>query len=178
MKPTFKNRPNASHKVGNREIWESRSPAVVGIIFAFANNNLYVLAEKRSKNMPDEPGKWVVPCGYMDWDESGWDALRREIYEETSFFIDKFKKNLVYDNDKEPFFVKTTPDENRQNIAINYCLLFDFEKTGLPKTVEKYKDHEVDQVKWVDYKEIDDYPWGFEHEKRIEMALKKCEILK
>jgi len=34
MKPSFKNRPNTAHRVGDKEVWESRSPAVVGFIFS------------------------------------------------------------------------------------------------------------------------------------------------
>jgi len=123
--------------------------------------------------MPDAPNKWCAPCGYMDWDESGWDALRREVYEETSFFIDKYKKFIVYDHEKEPFYVKTDPDENRQNIALNYMLIFDFEKTGLPKEIEKFKDSEITEIKWISLADVDDYPWAFQHDARIEMAFKK-----
>jgi 8-oxo-dGTP pyrophosphatase MutT (NUDIX family) len=173
MKPIFKNRPNKSYKIGNKEIWESRSPASVGIIFGFINKDLYVLAEKRAKIMPDAPGLWVVPCGYMDWDENGWDALRREVYEETSFFIDDYKEYIVFNNDKQPFYVMTEPHENRQNVALNYCLVFDFCKIGLPLEVEQYKDKEIEKVRWIHYSKINNYKWAFEHNKRIKMALKK-----
>lgn len=173
MKPVFKNRPNTAHKVGDKEIWESRSPAVVGFIFSIVGQDMLVLAEKRSNKMPDQPGKWVVPCGYLDWDENGWDALRREVYEETSFLIDNYSKYVVYDHEKDPFYVMTEPRENRQNVALNYCIIYDFTDKGLPLKVEKYTDDEVAQVKWINIKDIRKYDWAFEHDKRIDMALNK-----
>jgi len=177
MKPTFKNRPNIVHKVGDREVWESRSTAVVAVILAYANNKIYVLGEKRSNIMPDAPNLWVVPCGYIDWDENGWNALRREVYEETSFFIDTYKDYIVYDNNKEPFFVNTEVTENRQNIALTYCVLFDFEKRSLPKDVELHTDKEIAAIKWIPIEEISKYKWAFDHEKRIQQALNKIEVL-
>ena len=73
--------------------------------------------EKRSPIM-DQPGKWCVPCGYMDCDESGIEAVIREVFEETSFYIPDLKHRLKSDNKGQPFFINTDPSENRQNIAI------------------------------------------------------------
>jgi len=179
MTPIFKHRPNKVHNINGKDIWESRSPAVVAFIFALYKDELYILGEKRSENMPQGPGRWVAPCGYMDWDESGWNALRREVYEETSFFIDTYKKYIIYDNNKEPFFVKTDPNENLQNVALNYSIFFDFDKrkSGIPYDIEAYSDKEVSQVKWILYNEVSKYDWAFEHDIRIEMAIQKCNLL-
>ena len=86
----FNNTPNTLHTIEGRMVPESRSVAVVGVIVAIDKHtslsylgckDIYVLAEKRSRNM-DSPGKWCLPCGYLDWDETGPEALIREVYEE------------------------------------------------------------------------------------------------
>ena len=176
MKPVFHNRTNKEHKFidefnQNKVIWESRSVAVVGILFALVNNELFVLTEKRSDTMMDEPGKYCVPCGYLDWDENGWDALRREVYEETSFLIDDYKKYLVHDNNQSPFFVNTSPTENRQNVAMSYALVFDFPPNVFPRHIENHVDHEIAEVKWLPYADRNEYSWAFNHNQRINMAL-------
>lgn len=171
MKPTFYNKLNNVYEVDGKQIWESRSVAVVGILFALVNNELFVLAEKRSDTMADEPGKWCLPCGYLDWDENGWDALRREVYEETSFFIDSYDKYLAFDNNHAPFFINTSPTENRQNIAMSYALLFDFPYGVFPKGIELHTDTEVSEIKWLPYVERNEYAWAFNHNRRINMAL-------
>jgi 8-oxo-dGTP pyrophosphatase MutT (NUDIX family) len=173
--PIFNNRPNNEYKVDrDKTIWESRSNGLNAVIFGICSDNIFVLAEKRSSTIMDLPNRWCLPCGYLDWDETGWEGLVREVYEETSFFIPKYKNNLIFDNDKQPFFVNTDPKENRQNVALNYCLIFDFSK-GLPNHVESYKDEEISQIKWIPIEHIKKYNFAFNHDKRIEMAIEKFE---
>jgi len=175
MKPKFKNRGNEEVKLPDgRTVWLSRSPAVVAVVLAIHKDNIFVLAEKRSKTMMDAPGMWAVPSGYLDWDESGWDAVVRELYEETSFYVPKFESNLIFDNDKEPWFVRTDPGENRQNIALSYCLIYDFSKR-LPTEIETYKDSEIEEIKWIPVEQVltSGKQWSFNHDERIEMAVEK-----
>ena len=179
MKPVFKSRENQRYVVDGKEVWESRSTAVGAVIIGIdKQDNVFVLAEKRSQKMPDGKGLWVVPSGYLNYDEDGWDAMRRETYEETSFFVDEHEESLVFDNEKEPFYTHTKPTENRQNIVLWYCLVYDFYNTGIPKKVESYKDSEIDIVKWIPIDKISSYEWAFNHGKRIEMALNKIDLSK
>ena len=175
MEPKFKNRANAEHKLPNgKTVWESRSSAVVAVVLAIHKHNIFVLAEKRSQTMMDAPGLWAVPSGYIDWDESGWDAVVRELYEETHFYIPKFEHNLIFDNDIQPFFVRTDPEENRQNISLSYCLIYDF-SVNLPKEVEIFKDKESDEIKWIPIEQVmnSGREWAFNHDERVEMAVEK-----
>ena len=55
--PKFKNRDNKVYKTEDGEVWASRSCAIVGAILFIFKEELYVLAEKRSKLM-DSPGLW------------------------------------------------------------------------------------------------------------------------
>ena len=173
MKPVFKNKENKQYNVDGKEVWESRSVAVGVVIFAAVEDMLYVLIEKRSKKMPDGAGLWVVPSGYIDYNENGWDAIRRETYEETSFFIDTYKKDILFDNDKQPFYVHSEPNENRQNIVLWYTLLIDFTKKGLPEEILSYKNSEIDGVEWLSTEKLNSHKWAFNHKERIKMALNK-----
>jgi 8-oxo-dGTP pyrophosphatase MutT (NUDIX family) len=177
MKPTFKSRPNILHKIKGRDVWESRSTAVAAVILAMYKDNVFVMAEKRSQIMPDGPGLWSVPSGYINYDEDGWDALRREVYEETSFDIDSYKKYLVFNNDKDSFYTHTKPGENRQNIVIWYCIIYDFSGRDLPREIETYKDEESDKIEWIPIERVfnSTYKWAFKHDERIEQAIVKFE---
>ena len=68
-----------------REYWISRSIAVV--VFLFAKDifgETYILAEQRGSGTPDPEyiGKYCVPCGYLDYDETIVQAAQRELMEE------------------------------------------------------------------------------------------------
>jgi len=182
MKPIFNNRQNRRYHINTGisegfDIWESRSPAINAFIFAIHKDNIFVLAEKRSEIMPEGPGLWVAPCGYMDWNENGWDALRREVYEETSFYIDEYKKYMIFNNDKEPYYTITDVNENRQNVVLCYCVIFDFSEIDLPREIENYKYKEIEKIEWIPIERVltPNYLWGFDHNKRIEEAIIKFE---
>lgn len=178
MTPIFKNKPNNVHIIKGKEVWESRSVAVVVVVLVKCRNEIYTLGEKRSMIMADAPGKWVVPGGYMDYNESGWDCVCRELFEETSFNINNYNTDILFDNYKQPFFVKTEPDENRQNIVLNYCVVFKLE--NLPKEIYTYHDKEIEKLDWILTKNIDlpKYKWAFNHNLRIKMALTKYNSVK
>ena len=180
MKPVFKSRENQRYVVDGKEVWESRSTAVGAVIFAVdKDNKIYVLVEKRSNKMPEGAGLWAVPSGYLNYDEDAWDAMRRELYEETSFFVDDYKKQLVFDNNEEPLFTFTKPLENRQNVILWFCLIYDFSEISLPKDIESYKDSEIDAIKWMPIEDVfsNKYKWAFKHDERVRNALNKIDII-
>ena len=169
MKPTFKNRENKSYKVEDKEIWVSRSPATVAIIFGIYKGEVYVLLEKRSETMRDYPGRYCLICGYLDWDETGYEGVIRETYEEAGLYLPDFKfKN---NNKGQPFFVNTSPTENLQNVALHYCFIIDF-LNELPN-VGNYENNEIEKVEWVLTKDIKKYDLAFNHYTRIKQAIKK-----
>jgi ADP-ribose pyrophosphatase YjhB (NUDIX family) len=122
----------------------------------------------------DEPNKWAVVSGYMDWDESGIEAIVRETYEETSFHIPQWKNKLVFDNNEEPFYVHSDPKTDaKQNVSLTYIFIYRFNK--LPIEVEQFKDKEITEVTWMEISEIfkGGKEWAFNHDERIEMAVEK-----
>lgn len=175
MKPQFNNRQNTEHKLPNgKTIWESRSPAVVGVVLGIYRDNIFVLTEKRSATMMDAPNKIAIPSGYLDWDESAFEGICRELYEETGFDVRKYKNQLIFDNDEQPWFVNSDPKENRQNVSMPFILIYDFTK-GLPKEVENFQDSEIDYVKWMSIEQVMNSrnSWAFNHNERILMAVEK-----
>jgi 8-oxo-dGTP pyrophosphatase MutT (NUDIX family) len=174
MKNIFKNTPNKCVDVSGEPIWLSRSVAVVGILI-FRNietHEDFILLEKRSQKM-DQPLKWCVPCGYIDWDENGWECLVREVYEETNFLITEYKENIYFDNEKQPFFVNTNPSENRQNIALRHGIILNFDTSTFPLYVEKHKNEEIEEIKFVPLNEISKYDMAFHHDIAIKSFVDK-----
>ena len=166
MKKKFKNKPNTGHIVNGKVIWESRSPALVAVIICLYEDEDYVLLAQRGEVAADYQGLWNVPCGYLDWDENGFEGVCREVYEETGLYI---PNHISYTNDSwlyQPFYVNTEITENRQNVALNYGLYF--KTLELPKlSTSNCEEFEVSQVKWVRISDIGDYNLAFRHDKRI-----------
>lgn len=186
-KPKFNNRANdhvvfAVHSEHSglkmrQDYWVSRAPAVVGIIFAFGvEGGTRVMVIKRSKNMRDEALKYGAPSGYLDWDESGFEGVTREVYEETSLYIPNYESFLIFDNNKQPFFVQDDPRKDKnQNISLTYVIAYDFNghQEFFPQDVEKYTDHETEKVEWLKLSDFynESREWAFNHDERIKMAL-------
>jgi len=168
----FKNRLNEEVELKDgRIVWLSRACAIVGVIFAQVQDDIFVLTEQRSPLM-DEPNKWCVISGYLDWDENGLDGIKRETYEESSFDIEKHEKQCIFDNKGQPFYVHTDPwSDAKQNVSLSYIFIYNFKK--LPMYVEKYKDKEISQVKWMNIIDLknNEKEWAFNHDARIKMAL-------
>jgi len=184
-KPKFNNTPNEHFRMqyngqhGNvgLDYWVSRAPAVVGIVFAFGvEGGTRVLVIKRSKNMRDEPLKYGAPSGYLDWDESGFEAMTREVYEETSLYLPIYEPFLIFDNNQQPFFVQSDPTKDKnQNVSLTYVLAYDFNSDPecFPEEIEKYTDHETEKVQWLKLSDFYNamYEWAFNHDERIKWAL-------
>jgi 8-oxo-dGTP pyrophosphatase MutT (NUDIX family) len=173
MEPKFNNRPNEELKLENRTLWISRSVAIVGIVLGKFRGDTYVLIEERSKTMMDQPGKWCLPCGYIDWDENGLQAITRELYEETFLYLPTYNRFLLNTkNPSQPFYVNTEATENRQNIVLYYGFVYDFDKEGLPLEPLSYINHEISDVRWVKLNDVNEYGLVFGHDRRIVQAEK------
>ncbi len=186
MKPKFNNRPNDRISYGfysehngikiRQDYWISRAPAVVGIIFAIGlEGGARVLVIQRSKNMREEPLKFGAPSGYLDWDESGYEGIIREVYEETSLYLPNYKDFLIFDNNEQPFYVQSDPKKDKnQNVSLTYLLVYNFtdHQDFFPKEIENYNDRESAQVKWMTLSEFynNTLDWAFHHDIRIKTA--------
>lgn len=166
----FKSRPNDCIKVDGKEYWISRSIAIVSVLIFKEDNEYFVLLEKRSDKM-EQPGRWCCPCGYLDWDENGWECMIREVYEETGLYIPDYTHKIIFNNNEDPFYINTKPDSERQNVALGYGVVFDskftFEETKISD--------EITEILYVNIKDIQNYDLAFNHKKRIELFLKIIE---
>ena len=187
--PQFKNKPNYHLRYNyndgrglkiDQDFWISRSVAVVGVVFANKSDGMYVLTTKRSMKMMDEAGKHGVPCGYLDYDETLYEAMIREIYEETSLYLPDYEKQLIFNNDKQPIHISDDPKSKRQNVSHIYLTVLDFvikdEKTDkFPYSIESFTSKETAIVKWMKmidfYSDYTNYQWAFHHDDTIKDAM-------
>ena len=147
--------------VDGKTYWISRSVAVVGFVFARVNKQLCILANKRGEGTPDFQGKWNVPCGYLDYDETGEEGCVREIFEETGVKLNPTDMKFIQ--------VNTDPvNSNRQNVSLRYrtYLSEEFAK-NITFTNKNSESNEVDDIKWIPIRDIDSYEWAFNHNELI-----------
>jgi len=159
------------------DYYMSRAIAVVGVVFAITEKETYVLTVLRSEKMRDEANKIGVICGYLDYNETCYEGITREIYEETSLYLPDYNKYLIFDNNKQPFYVQDDPKKDKnQNVSLTYLLAFDFSSNpeAFPNEIEKYTDHETAEVKWLIFTDFynETREWAFNHDERIRTAHK------
>ena len=172
----FKNRPNELvTTTDGRKIWASRSVAVVMVAIAqiLTGKNhaeIYVAIGKRGKAMPDKSGFWNLPCGYLDFAEAGYEAAKRESWEEIGLNVDEIlnEKEVIFTHLDQPWHVKSEPDENRQNVTLRYGFFFKSIES-LPKLIANNccEENEVEEALWVNMKDLDKYEFAFGHDKVI-----------
>ena len=158
----FKNRHNLSHNVGGRIVWESRSVAVNCVVVAGSITKPFILLGQRGAGTPDSKGLWNVVSGYLDWDESGTEAVYREVWEETGLYLPDQK--IIINNLLNPWHVNTQPDENRQNVSLRYGCVISLVGNELPLlTAENSEKDEIADLKWVPVSELGQYKYAFKH---------------
>ncbi len=162
----FKNRHNQSHNIGGKVVWESRSVAVNCVVVA----NKHILLGQRGKGAPDSVGLWNVPSGYLDWDESGTEAVYREVWEETGLYLPDQK--IIINNLLNPWYTNTQPDENRQNISLRYGCVISLVGNEFPiLTDENSEPDEIEDLRWVPISELGQYKFAFNHDQVIKQYL-------
>jgi len=135
-------RQNKSYKTEDGTIWHSRSVAVVGVVMAIIGAETYVLLTKRSLDMEDMPGRWCLPCGYLDWDETLIEAVEREILEETTLNLKDYRQNLTINFPASR--VNSNVESNRQNVSITSVYVLE----GLKELPKVEVTIETSEVEW------------------------------
>lgn len=155
-----------------KKVWVHRSIAVSSFIFKYdADNNLFVLANKRGIGAADNHGKWNCPCGYLDWDETLVQAAVREIKEECGITIPEDQLSIFQVND--------TLETDLQNVTVRYIGIFSSDEmdqfiTGISDDGEE---NEVELVAWIPTNKIDTFEWAFNHDKVIMEIIELSEEL-
>ena len=174
----FKNRPNPFHKIGDQIIWESRSTAVNLVVLMVRNfySDPYVLVSKRGPKAADYQGYYNVIAGYLDWDETGSEAVIRETWEECGLDLSEIMKEntILRSNLDQPWNVKTDPASNRQNVSLRYGVKILTHKDNLPllNTENNEIEGEVEDPQWMPINRINNYKWAFDHDLLIKEYIK------
>ena len=124
----FNNRQNKCVRtVDGDEVWNSRSVAVVGMILMRHEGEIYVLIGKRGEALPNEVGKWCMPCGFLDFDETCEEAVVREVWEETGLNLYKATEqyHVIYDHLHYPWKIHSIPDGEAQTVSLHYAIYMD-----------------------------------------------------
>ncbi len=163
----FKNRPNECVKtVDGREVWLSRSVAVTVCVLLECQGQPYILVNQRGPGMPDYPGYWNLPCGYLDYDETTAEAAVREVWEECGVNTLTLLPQATVAFFDQPWDVSSTPGDNRQNVTIHHGL---HARVGeLPAvSIEHCEPNETAEVRWLPLAEVGSLTYAFHHRERI-----------
>jgi len=127
------------------------------ILFTIENNILKVLLVKRG----NEPfrGRWAIPGGFVNVNESLEAAARRELEEETGIKEVYLEQLYTYGEPKR--------DPRARIITISYFALVDSTKLKQVKPTKK----EILEQKWFSVKDLPDL--AFDHKEIIEYAYKR-----
>jgi ADP-ribose pyrophosphatase YjhB (NUDIX family) len=116
-----------------------------------------LLLEKRTGDLL-ESGKWGLPSGFLERDETAGEGALRELFEETGW---TGRIAHVLRINTKP----NRPHEDRQNISIDF-IVTPIERTGIP-------DAESSKVEWIPFTKLlplEEY--AFDHGESIALYLK------
>jgi ADP-ribose pyrophosphatase YjhB (NUDIX family) len=104
-------------------MYESRSVAVTAVVLAWdtETGSFRALVGERGSAV-DQAGKWCLPCGYLDWDESLVDAVHREVFEETGIDLRALEEAGDAVVASEPMYVEGGPEAHRQNVTARFVV--------------------------------------------------------
>lgn len=144
--------------------WYSRAIVCVSAVFCNdKENNLYILANRRGNATDKEVGKWNLPVGFLDFDETCLECAVREVFEETG--VD------VPINVLKLYNINSMPDDGSQDVGFRYY-------GKLPGTIDDYQTstanmekNEVIVARWINIEDIDNFDWAWNHRELIEMFI-------
>ena len=172
----FNNRNNAPYKVaGGKIIYDNRSPTVEGIILTKnIDGFIYVLGSKRGPGAADYQGYWNLIAGYLDWDETGSEAIIRETWEEAGLNLPKllFNNQIIRNDLYYPWNIVSNPKVHLQNVSLRYGIYVISKKLPELNTKNNEVSGEVSDLLWMPIQEINNYKWAFNHHEIIRIYLK------
>jgi len=178
--PKFKNRPNlATETKDGKKIWLSRSTAVVSELVALdkSTHRYYTLIEQRGPASLGSPGMWCFPCGYLDWDETLYEAALRETWEEAGIDLLDMQYRRLDGFSMTPWYIESNPKSHRQNISIHFGFYYEVENIDqLPKpSAENCEEGEISDLRWVPVEEV--YAKALDKDFKYEMAFNHDHVL-
>lgn len=138
---------NCEFENGNKA--NLRHVTVVAIV---VNKDGKILVTKRALHLL-RGGKYTIPGGFLDRDESTSEGIKREIKEETGLSIKNLMLFRINDNPKRP-------KEDRQNV--------DFIFTAETDEAKIKENEEVSELRWIDEQTLPpDDEFAFDHRDSI-----------
>ena len=126
------------------------------VVHAIVEKDGALLLEKRTGPLL-ESGKWGLPSGFLERDETAAEAVVREVREETGW---ESEVSEVFRINSNP----NRPNEDRQNVAIEFIV------KPLRKVGEK--DHESSKVEWIPFDKLLSFnEFAFDHGETIQLYL-------
>lgn len=161
----MKNFPFIYKTIDNKELtlWYSRSVAVGLFLFAKDQFNEWcVLACQRGSGAGSEVDKWNCPGGFVDFDETIYQAALRECYEETGVMAKL--KDIKLAGIDSGFF-----NSDRQTISIRFYYISDKTVEELSKNFSflNNEENECKKIKFINMYHVNYYDWAFDHHRRI-----------
>lgn len=150
--------------VDNKEYWISRAIAVVIIVVAKDKyGEPHVLVVQRGKGTPDPEfvGKYCLPCGYLDYNETCIEAAIRELKEETGVTLSSEYFTLVGINDNPA-------GDKRQNVTFRYLVNLNPDTYTTAQLEQMFTSNyaekdEVASIRFINVSNIDLYELAFNH---------------
>ncbi len=128
------------------------------VVHAIVEKDGKILLAKRAPTLSLEAGKWALPGGFLDRDETAEQAVLRELKEETGWEGEVISLFRINTNPHRPH-------EDRQNVALDF-IIRPTKSTGL-------RDEESTEITWTP---IDAFPplktFAFDHGESIALFLK------
>lgn len=129
-------------------------PAVGAIIERRINGKKYIIIQERWKEDGNETnGQYELPAGKIREYESAYDAVRREVLEETGLKVTKIKGEEEKVNNQETGTISFMPFCITQNLEKVYSIIanhFICEAEGEPVT----KTNESRNIRWIELEEL------------------------
>jgi len=131
------------------------------LLFSLRGQTPEILLIQR-KNEPFK-GKWAIPGGFIEIDESLEGAAVRELKEETNISISEEKLEQLYT------FGKPDRDPRTRVITVAYFAIID------PDDVKPKADSDASDIRWFPCNNLPQL--AFDHQKIIEMALERLKSI-
>lgn len=190
--PVFKNKEN-EHIVleSGREIWLSRSCAVVGEIFIkvispFRPPEYRILLGKRGEKTPDFQGYWCLPCGYLDWNETAAEGLLREVYEECGVYLPNLNAipgliseigGLLEESPQVSPWTVTSEPSGKQNVSLHFMseLTWSYEYELPALSFKNAEKGEVAELAWMKVDDALALNLAFNHNEVLKLAVSRLD---
>lgn len=93
---------------------------MLAVAFFVIGDLAYVPLGLRGDLMPTESGKWGLPGGYLDYDETAGEAVIRETWEELGLNIPHLQRQYPFKGSlDQPYYVASQP-LRRQNVSLRF----------------------------------------------------------